>query len=178
MRQWKIKHLVIGLLVTVTAVLAPSAGSPATAVSAPTTSVASAPLGSRLVVNTLLESAVVLVTNIKRAAAGCRPLKVNRDLRTAARKHSYQMARHNQMSHQLPGEPRLGRRITLAGYTDWRVVAENVAVGFSSARLVVRAWWNSTAHRRNITNCALREIGIGVVVYGGRLWWTQDFGRR
>ncbi|MCX6398880.1 MAG: CAP domain-containing protein [Propionibacteriales bacterium] len=179
MRHWGIKNIVIGLLVTVTAVLAPAAGaSPATAATAPATTVASAPIVSQMVLRTLAETAVILVTNTKRAIAGCPPLKLNRDLRTAARRHSYEMGRAGVLSHQVSGESTLGRRVTAAGYTRWRKVAENIAVGFPTSRAVVRAWWNSTAHRRNIADCSLREIGVGVVSYGGRLWWTQNFGRR
>lgn len=180
MRHWGIKNIVIGLLVTVTAVLAPSAGATATTATAtaPSTSVVSAPIGSQMVLRTLSETAVILVTNIKRALVGCPPLKLNRDLRTAARKHSYAMGRASAMSHQVAGESTLGRRVTTAGYTGWRKVAENIAVGFPTSRAVVRAWWSSTPHRRNIADCSLREIGVGVVSYGGRLWWTQNFGRR
>lgn len=182
MRHWGIKNIVIGLLVTVTAVLAPSAGASAATTTAPSsaraTSVVSAPIGSQMVLRTLAETAVILVTNTKRAIAGCPPLRLNRDLRTAARKHSYAMGRAGVLSHQVSGESTLGRRVTAAGYTGWRKVAENIAVGFPTSRAVVRAWWNSTAHRRNIADCSLREIGVGVVSYGGRLWWTQNFGRR
>ncbi|WP_182378396.1 CAP domain-containing protein [Nocardioides sp. WS12] len=179
MRHWGIKNTVIGLLVVIGAAFTSTAGTTAaTAAPAPTTSVMSAPLAGRFTVNAVLEGAVLTLTNVKRVAVGCRPLRLNLDLRQAARKHSYLMGRNRVMSHQLSGEPRLGRRVTLAGYTGWRKVAENIAAGFSTARLVVRAWWNSPSHRRNITDCSLREIGIGVVPYGGRIWWTQDFGRR
>lgn len=179
MRHWGIKNIVIGLLVVIGAAFTSTSGATAATAATPTTtSVMSAPLAGRFTVNAVLEGAVLTLTNIKRAAVGCRPLRLNLDLRQAARKHSYVMARHGVMSHQLPGEYRLGRRVTLAGYTGWRKVAENIAAGYSTARLVVRAWWNSASHRRNITDCTLREIGIGVVPYGGRVWWTQDFGRR
>lgn len=172
-----IRNIVVGALVVAAGVLAPMHGGSA-AQAAPVTSAVTVKASSTLVVDSVLENAVFALTNIKRLAVGCPALKFNRNLRTAARKHSYLMGRHATLSHQLPGEPTLGRRITLAGYTDWRRVAENVAAGFRSARLVVRAWWNSTSHRRNITDCTLRELGVGVVVHGGRLWWTQNFGRR
>lgn len=178
MRHWGIKNIVIGLLVVVGAAFAPTTGTAAATTVAPSTSIASDQLAGRFAVNALLENAVLLITNIKRLAVGCRPLKLNGDLREAARKHSYVMGRNQVMSHQLSGEYSLGRRITLAGYTGWRKVAENIAAGYSTARLVVRAWWASPSHRRNIADCTLREIGIGVVPYGGRYWWTQDFGRR
>ncbi|GAA4815971.1 CAP domain-containing protein [Nocardioides caeni] len=151
---------------------AASAASPVSTASAPTTARTIA------VVDALLETTVLTLTNLRRVVAGCAPLRFNRELRTAARRHSARMANNATMSHRLAGEPTLGTRITRAGYTDWRLVAENVAAGFDSARWVLRAWWLSPAHRRNIKNCRLRELGVGVVLKDGQLWWTQNFGRR
>lgn len=133
---------------------------------------------TRVVVQSLLESAVLTLTNVRRAAVGCRPLRFNRALRTAARRHSAKMAYRDTMSHQLPGEARLGRRVRRAGYTRWRIVAENIAVGFTEAKWVMGAWWASPSHRRNIADCRLRHLGVGVVILNGKTWWTQDFGRR
>lgn len=147
--------------------------SPATAATAP-----SSTLIKTTVLNTVLESAVLTLTNVRRVAAGCRPVRFNRELRTSARRHSARMASELEMSHRLPGEPGLGVRVTRAGYTRWRLVAENVAVGFDGARSVLQAWMASPGHRRNIRNCFLRELGVGVVVKNGQFWWTQNFGRR
>lgn len=141
---------------------------------APTTATA----GSLPVINSLFESRVVTLTNQRRAARGCPPLRVRSTLRYAARKHTIAMAKAGVLSHRLSGEPRLGRRITLAGYRDWRIVAENIAAGFLSPSSVVRAWMRSPGHRANILDCRLRHIGVGVALHGTRLWWTQNFGRR
>lgn len=174
-----IRNYVISALIVAAAVFAPSGAAPAgattsTAVVAPRIVATS----TTYVVNSTLETAVVSLTNARRALAGCAPLRVNSYLRYAARKHSRYMAVYQTMSHQLPGEPTLGRRVTLAGYTGWTRVAENVAAGYSSATSVVRAWMASYTHRRNITDCSLRHIGVGVVLRGTRLYWTQNFGRR
>jgi uncharacterized protein YkwD len=88
------------------------------------------------------------------------------------------MADHRELSHQLPGEPDLATRVRLAGYTHWRLLAENLAWGQSSPRAVFRAWRSSAGHRANLDNCRLRHIGIGVLIRGGRPWVTADFGRR
>lgn len=133
---------------------------------------------TRLVVQRLLEDRVLALTNIERRKHGCGPLRPNAALRKSARGHTVTMALNNLMSHQLPGEPFFSKRITRAGYTGWSLVAENVARGFSGPTSVVRAWMNSPAHRRNILNCSLRDLGVGVVLQGGQLWWTQNFGRR
>jgi uncharacterized protein YkwD len=37
---------------------------------------------------------------------------------------------------------------------------------------------NSAGHRRNLLDCSVRAVGIGVVRRAdGRVYWTQDFGR-
>ncbi len=175
-----IRKLIISALVVVAAVLAPgAAASPAGAAGATASTITvRTATSTTYVVKSTLETAVITLTNTRRALAGCAPLRLNTDLRYAARKHSRYMAVYQTMSHQLPGEPTLGRRITLAGYTGWSRVAENVAAGYSSATTVVRAWMASYGHRRNINDCSLREIGVGVVLRGTRLYWTQNFGRR
>lgn len=174
-----IQNFVIGALV-VAATIAPTAAMPAEAATSTTTvtSVRTLSASTTYVVNSVLENAVVALVNTRRVLAGCPVLKSNAYLRASSRKHSRYMAVYNTMSHQLPGEPRLGRRVTLAGYTNWTRVAENVAAGFSTAQQTMRAWMGSTAHRRNILDCSLRHIGVGVVFKGLRPYWTQNFGRR
>ncbi|WP_435771567.1 CAP domain-containing protein [Nocardioides sp. SYSU DS0651] len=154
---------------------APAPAAPARTLSAPG---AMDLLPARLLVQRAYEDRVLVLTNRKRRARGCAPLRANWTLRKAARSHSVTMARHNEMSHRLPGEPRFSVRITRAGYRDWRIVAENVARGFSSPAAVVKAWMRSPGHRANILNCRLRDLGVGVVLARGQLWWTQNFGRR
>jgi uncharacterized protein YkwD len=125
-----------------------------------------------------LEDRVVTLVNKRRTRAGCRDLRPNEKLRTAARAHSVGMAQYRTMTHYLPGEAGLGERIAFAGYHGWRRVAENVAMGYDSPRAVMQAWMASPGHRANILDCRLRHLGVGVVVQGYQLWWTQDFGRR
>lgn len=170
-----IQKFVIAAIVVLAAAVAPTA-TPAATATTTATHLRSASL--TLTVNNILENTVVLLTNTQRALAGCRALKVNGDLRQAARTHSKRMATAQSMSHQLPGELSLGRRITRAGYLGWTRVAENIAAGYTTAGSVTRAWWASTSHKRNITDCTLREVGVGVVFNGLRMYWTVDFGRR
>lgn len=133
---------------------------------------------TRLLVQRLLEDRVLALTNVERRKRGCPALRANPYLRKSARGHTVTMALHDLMSHQLPGEPYFSRRITRAGYRNWSLVAENVARGFSGPAAVVRAWMASPSHRRNILNCRLRDLGVGVVLEKGQLWWTQNFGRK
>jgi uncharacterized protein YkwD len=166
--------LVVGLVLGATASPAAATPTPSRYLAAPGAADAGP---ARLLVQRLLEDRVLVLTNRKRRARGCAALRGSSALRKAARTHSVTMARHNEMSHQLPGEPKFTERITSAGYRGWSLVAENVARGFPHPGAVVRAWMQSPGHRRNILNCRLRHLGVGVVLSRGQLWWTQNFGR-
>lgn len=168
-----VRLLVLSILVVLglSPLAAPSAG----ATPAPT---ASRLVQTGIVVDGPLEQRVLILTNRRRAAHGCAPLRFNINLRRAARKHSSTMGKAGILSHRLSGEPRLGRRVTLANYRNWRRLGENLAVGRITPRRAVRAWMASPTHRRNILDCRLRELGVGVVVVDRRVWWTQNFGRR
>lgn len=170
-----IQKFVIAAIIVLAAAVAPTATPGATA---STSAVQLKSASLTLTVNNILENTVVVLTNTQRALAGCRALRVNGDLRQAARTHSKKMAAASTMSHQLPGELSLGRRITRAGYLGWTRVAENIAAGYTTAGSVTRAWWASPGHKRNITDCSLREVGVGVVFNGLRMYWTVNFGRR
>lgn len=124
------------------------------------------------------ERKVIALTNKRRAEHDCGPLKFRKSLRKAARRHSNRMAEADELSHQLPGEPALGRRVTNAGYRGWTMVAENIAYGYPTPKAVVRAWMSSDGHRANILNCRLKHIGVGLVRKDGVAWWTQVFGRK
>jgi uncharacterized protein YkwD len=116
--------------------------------------------------------------NHRRVNHGCRAFRSNAALELAGDRHTQLMVADREVSHQLSGEAALGTRVTRAGYTHWRIVAENLAWGQSSPRAVFRAWVHSAGHRANLDNCRLRDIGIAVVLRSGRPWVTADFGRR
>lgn len=94
-------------------------------------------------------------------------------------KHSLDMAKSKSMSHQLPGEPSLGARVSDTGLS-WMSIAENIAVDQQSIENVMQAWMNSPGknhiglllleHRKNI---------LGSYQYFGAAriseYWTQDF---
>jgi uncharacterized protein YkwD len=116
--------------------------------------------------------------NHRRVNHGCRAFRANAALQLAAERHNALMAADRELSHRLSGEASLGTRATSAGYTHWRIVAENLAWGQSSPRAVFRAWVHSAGHRANLDNCRLRDLGLAVVIRSGRPWVTADFGRR
>lgn len=119
---------------------------------------------------------VLTLTNQRRRTHGCGALHWNSDLRTAAENHSTLMADDGVLSHVLAGERGLVQRIQHAGYHPWHRIAENAASGYPSPASVTQAWMNSPAHRRNILDCKLHDLGVGVAAdRSGALWWTEDF---
>lgn len=126
-----------------------------------------------------LESDTMAQVNRVRARAGCPALRVDSGLRSAARRHSALMARQRTLSHRLPGEASLQRRIASAGYAGATMLGEVIAYGPRSAYDVVRTWLRSPPHRAILLDCRFRQVGAGLVVDGaGRYWWTVDVGRR
>ncbi|MBG0857524.1 CAP domain-containing protein [Streptomyces spinoverrucosus] len=138
---------------------APAATSPGT--SAPSASASSA------------TKRVVDLVNSERGKAGCSPVKLNAKLTAAAQDHSADMASHRNMSHTGSDGSNPGQRITKAGY-QWRTYGENVAYGYRTPEQVMAGWMSSPGHKRNILNCAFKEIGVGLAQPGN--YWTQDFG--
>ncbi|WP_327308492.1 CAP domain-containing protein [Streptomyces sp. NBC_01298] len=116
---------------------------------------------------------VLALVNTERAAVGCPALTVNAKLTKAAQDHSEDMAAHSNMSHTGSDGSDPGQRITRAGY-QWSTYAENVAYGYDTAAKVMEGWMNSPGHKRNILDCGVKEIGIGLAQPGQ--YWTQDFG--
>jgi len=60
------------------------------------------------------------------------------------------------------------------------MVGENIAMGYSSGRVVVnRGWMHSDGHRANILRREYRLMGIGAARDASGRWWaSQVFGRR
>ena len=121
---------------------------------------------------------VLVLTNKQRRKHGCVALHWQYQLRNSARRHTALMAATDLLSHLLASELGLVARILHAGYRPWSRLAENIAVGYPTPASVVSAWMASPEHRRNILDCRLRDMGVGVKVdRTGTIWWTQDFGR-
>ncbi|MGB8541481.1 MAG: CAP domain-containing protein [Candidatus Acidiferrales bacterium] len=113
--------------------------------------------------------------NRERAAQGLSILQWDDALAIAARDHASQMALHDLMSHQLPGEPELIARATAAGVR-FSVIAENVAIGPDTSTIHT-AWMRSPGHRANILSPELSAVGIAVVQGTSGLFAVQDFAK-
>ncbi|WP_203982299.1 CAP domain-containing protein [Sphaerisporangium rufum] len=121
-----------------------------------------------------LEAAAARLTNRVRARQGCAPLRVDTRLTASARAHSADMARRGYFGHTAPGGRSPWDRMARAGYTN--SAAENIARGYQTAQEAVDGWMADPGHRRNILNCQIVAMGIGVAEGAGDIWWTQDFG--
>ncbi len=122
------------------------------------------------------ERQLVQLLNQERARQGLSSLKVDDRLTQAARAHSPLMAQAKQLSHQMPGEPGLSKRLAatkLRSNDD----AENVAYDYS-VPAVHDGWLHSPGHRENMLSPKYNVVGIGVVKSGDVYWVTADFAHR
>ncbi len=147
--------------------------------------------GVRIAISFFGVNASVLRTQFN-ALSAAPPLAWNSNLHNAASLHTDAMIAADSQSHQLPGEPGLGQRLTNAGYA-YTTANENI-YGFTDNVFHGHAgflidWGNAPngiqnppGHRNALINSNLREIGISVKESDGPdlgpLVVTQDLGRR
>jgi uncharacterized protein YkwD len=122
-------------------------------------------------------SQVLTLTNAERAKAGCKALKINSKLTSAAQGHSADMAAKNYFSHDSQDGRSPFDRMKDAGYS-FSAAAENIAMGQQTPADVMTAWMNSAGHKANILNCTYTQLGVGYALSNsGSPYWTQDFGK-
>lgn len=137
--------------------------------------IASSRAGTADTYDTAAEQQLVQLINQARSQQGLPPLPQNGQLRQAARAHSQQMASRQTLSHQLPGEPILRKRLALRGlrfHTDGETVAFN-----QSAEAAHQGLIHSPPHRAIILSPEYDAVGVGAVERDGTLWITEDFAR-
>ncbi len=120
-------------------------------------------------------------TNAYRSQFNCPPLHENAQLDQAAFAHSQDMAVHDYFDHNSPSGQTPWDRIHAAGY-QFSMAAENIAAGYPTPEAVIDAFFHETppndGHRRNLLNCALRDVGFAYYYQKGSTYgsyWTQDF---
>ncbi len=123
-----------------------------------------------------IRAAVVCLINRQRTSRGLPALHINRRLNRSAQSWTDTMVRRQKFTHGSD----FGARISAVGF-NWSTAGENIAVGFTTAHSVVKAWMASTGHCENILDPDFAQVGTGVVNRGIRGWggaatWTQDFG--
>ena len=98
--------------------------------------------------------------NMQRALHGAGPLKLDKRLGAAARKHARDMAKRDFLHHRSPDERGFQERVLSEGYP-WRAIAENIGAGLSSPKSTIDSWMTSPGHRDNMLNRDFNDAGIG-----------------
>lgn len=124
-----------------------------------------------------------------RTRHGLAPYTLLGGLNASAHKHNLKMMGSCGMSHQCPGEPGLGERVSAQGVS-WSYCGENIgysrphpdtAAGrVAAAEGITTAMYNekppNDGHRQNLLSTRFHHIGIDVVrTSSGTVWLTQDF---
>jgi uncharacterized protein YkwD len=121
------------------------------------------------------EQRLLEMANQSRAEAGVPPLAFDDGLIQAARAHATAMAREQQLSHQLNGEPSLPHRLAHASVLHLDHAGENVALDVTAdlahAHLIL-----SPPHRENLLDGTYNVAGFGVIRSRGRMYVVEDFG--
>jgi len=110
---------------------------------------------------TLDPAEAVAMISAFRKANGLGPVTLNTQLTAIAAKHAALMAKRDNLSHRLFGEPGFMQRMESGGY-DADVAAENVGTGYHNLDQAMTGWKNSPGHRKNLLNPDVTEIGIAV----------------
>ena len=166
---------------------------PAVSTPAPATTRTNSPATSTTTSSSDIDAAavqqVLALINNARAAQGLAPYTITAGLTTSSSKHNQLMAAGCGLSHQCPGEPAIGDRVTAAGVA-WSACGENIgdggpvsrtssgiasmAVGLTQSMLDEQP--PDDGHRRNILSTSFTHIGITVGIdSNGTVWMTQDF---
>jgi Cysteine-rich secretory protein family len=119
------------------------------------------------------EQYLLAAANQDRAARGLPPLHRDPVLARAALYHARQMAAHEGISHQFPGEPDLSVRGASAG-AHFSLITENVAEAPDAAE-VHDLWMHSKGHRENLLDPHVDSVGISVVVRDHQFFAVEDF---
>ncbi|MBB4690629.1 CAP domain-containing protein [Paractinoplanes abujensis] len=122
-----------------------------------------------------VQQRVLTLINHNRRRSGCGTLTLDRRLIEAANDHAADMARRRYFAHESPNGDSAGDRVADTGYR-WKRYGENIARGADSAWEVVNGWMRSPSHRRNILDCRLHQMGIGLAIARDDTpYWVQDF---
>lgn len=127
------------------------------------------------------EHELVRLVNAERAAVGVPPLVDDARLAQSSRAKSADMFERQYFAHTNSDGEGPGRFASRAGYP-YRIIGENLAMGFVAAEDIVSAWRQSPLHARNMQEAAFADTGLSVVggTYYGTptMFVTQHFGKQ
>lgn len=112
--------------------------------------------------NEITAENVTALMNAWRAEAGMGPLRLDTKLTKAAESRMQDMIDGEWWSHESPEGTSPFVWVTAHDY-DYVAVAENLAAGFETARLLVESWLESPGHRANILNPMYADCGIAII---------------
>ncbi len=102
---------------------------------------------------------IVAAMNRERAAKGLDPLHLESRLSLAAQDRVGDMLDKRYFDHVSPDGVSPFVWVKARGYS-YRVIGENLALGYRSGQSVVTGWMNSPGHRENILQTSFNEVGI------------------
>lgn len=115
---------------------------------------------------TTREARLVAMINHARVRHGLAPLHLRAGLVRYARRHSRSMAAQGDLFHTA----------NFSVICCWSMVGENIGYN-STVRRMHRAFMASPGHRANVLERRYRQVGVGIVKKGDRLWVTEIFRR-
>ncbi|HEY3055817.1 MAG TPA: CAP domain-containing protein [Thermoanaerobaculia bacterium] len=107
------------------------------------------------------EDAIVEAMNRQRAAYGLGALRTNSRLSLAANDRVGDLFAKHYFDHVSPDGLQPWTWVQRRGYR-YRLIGENLAVGYPSAFAVVDGWMHSPGHRANILRRGFDEVGVAV----------------
>ena len=116
---------------------------------------------------TILDTAInsndlIYLTNEVRDVKGLNPLTINKRLSNAATNKAKHLIQYKYFSHNSPDGKQFSEWIVESDYR-FKIIGENLAIGFDTNKQVMKAWMDSPTHRENILNEKYKEIGIVVM---------------
>jgi uncharacterized protein YkwD len=129
------------------------------------------------------EQSLLTLLNQHRAAAGARPLSLNRTLSLASRQHSCDMFQHHNLDHTGSDGSSPFQRMGAVGVT-YNHAGENIGmtdgyaltdgVNLTDKDMMAEPLTDGN-HHWNIVNPAYTQVGLGIIYANGQVWLTEDF---
>jgi uncharacterized protein YkwD len=117
-------------------------------------------------------------TNAIRAKKKLRQLKRDPHLDAVAQAHAFDMAAQGYFDHHSPQGMDVFDRMETAGCPRWWTGGENIAAGYNTPVIAIKAWMDSPGHKRNVLDGNYEHIGIGAYHAPGSeygWYWVQVF---
>ena len=102
---------------------------------------------------------IVEAMNRERAAQGLGPLQLDSRLSLAAEDRVEDMLSKGYFDHVSPDGVSPFTWVQARGYR-YRMIGENLALGYRNSQSVVTGWMHSPGHRQNILKSGFNEVGI------------------